>query len=538
MRGIAQGFVLSVLVILGYTQVAIPARLLDDRPLPVIKTLPADTATDPDVKALCPGAAPGPVSDGQPIVVTLPPAVPFTVGDMNHGSWRQPPVADPTWRLQYQSLMWVPPLAIRAARDGQLASLTNLVDQVVQFHQHNPDPKRQADGWDEGTAVRRLQVENCLYALTRSPALLAGMVADVEVLTGDRYYGPPFRPVHNHGLMANLAMFSAGKLADRPDWARLAVDRILAEAPLSFSAQGVTHEQSSYYQRVNAHMWENAAKRLETLPGYGEAVKQVRATALKAHRAFRHMTEPDGGIVLIGDSETRAGAPGDKTDRPILHDDEAGWIIGRSSWTDPDATYYTVRYGPQRRAHGHENRAGGVTWTALGVRVIVGTGRYSYNTRDEKARYRLTPESQNVAAPAGAKVAAASTSTAVTNFGRSQHRIQVNDNVYGTQHRRDITVSPAEAHLTVTDAFSVAGWSQHWHLDPAWKRVPGTQDFRHPSGRRLTVSTTGRLSDVWRGDKARPYGWVFPKAGQQVPAYQLKIDSVAGAPVRTTFQLS
>ncbi|WP_328474606.1 hypothetical protein OHA21_15640 [Actinoplanes sp. NBC_00393] len=491
------------------------------------------------MKRLCRGPAPDPVPDGQPIVVDMPPGPPFAVGKIKKRSWRRPPAADPTWQMRYQSLMWMPPLALRAARDGQLGSLTTLVQQAVQFHLHNPDPMRRKNGWDEGTAVRRLQVENCLYALTRSPSLLAGMTADVRVLTDNRYYGPPHRPVHNHGLMANLAMISAGELVGRPDWTRTAVDRILAEAPLAFSAQGVAHEQSSYYQRINAHMWESAAQALESLDRYAEEAIQIRAMVRKAHRVFRHMTEPDGDIVLVGDSELRAGTPGRATDDPVLRDDETGWIIGRSSWTDPDATYYTVRYGPRRRAHGQENRAGGVTWTALGVRVIVGTGRYSYNTRDEKARYRLTPESQNVAAPAGATVAAGSTSTVTSDFEGPRHRIRVNDTVYGMPHQRAITVSPRQARMTVADSFTGApAWSQHWHLDPGWIRISGTLNFRHPSGRHLTVRTTGRVSEVRHGDRNSPYGWIFPRAGHQVAAYQLKIDAVTGGPVRTTFQLS
>jgi hypothetical protein len=65
----------------------------------------------------------------------------------------------------------------------------------VTFHRQNPDPGDSLYGWDEGTALRRLDVLSCLYALTRSSTLVAGMKADVAVLLGPRYYGPPHHPV-------------------------------------------------------------------------------------------------------------------------------------------------------------------------------------------------------------------------------------------------------------------------------------------------------------------------------------------------------
>ncbi|MEV7625942.1 hypothetical protein [Actinoplanes sp. NPDC089786] len=147
----------------------------------------------------CGPAAPSPVPDGRPIRVVMPPAKAFTVGAIPAAMWRRPPVTDPTWRLTFQGLMWVRPLARRAALDGQQKSLAALVRQVVLFHRQNPDPGSNGYGWDEGTALRRLEAENCLFTLTRSAALIPGMTADVRVLTGPRYYGPPRYAVHNHG---------------------------------------------------------------------------------------------------------------------------------------------------------------------------------------------------------------------------------------------------------------------------------------------------------------------------------------------------
>src|SRR5262245_50183747 len=50
----------------------------------------------------CGPAATAPVPDGQPIRVVMPPAKVFTVGAIPAAMWRRPPVADPTWRLNFQ----------------------------------------------------------------------------------------------------------------------------------------------------------------------------------------------------------------------------------------------------------------------------------------------------------------------------------------------------------------------------------------------------------------------------------------------------
>ena len=121
-------------------------------------------AADPTADAGCGAPAADPVPDGEPIVVSMPPAPAFTVGKINAASWRNPPSTDPTWQLNYLGLLWMKSLARRAAMDDQQQSLSALVDQVAAFHNQNPDPTTATWGWDEGTALRRLETESCLYA--------------------------------------------------------------------------------------------------------------------------------------------------------------------------------------------------------------------------------------------------------------------------------------------------------------------------------------------------------------------------------------
>src|SRR5882724_622770 len=95
-----------------------------------------------------------------PIVVSMPPAQPFTVGAIDPASFRNPRVSDPSWQLHYRGFMYLMPLAARAAVDGNSTALATMVSQLVAFHRADPDPSANLYGWDEGTAQRRLQLEN------------------------------------------------------------------------------------------------------------------------------------------------------------------------------------------------------------------------------------------------------------------------------------------------------------------------------------------------------------------------------------------
>lgn len=500
-------------------------------------------ADDPTADARCGNPSTDPVPDGQPIVVTMAPAPSFTVGAIPAASWKNPPVADPTWRLQYQGLMWIKPLARRAAMDGQLESLAALVDQAVTFHRQNPDPGTNIYGWDEGTAVRRLETENCLYALSRSELLRPGMTADARVLLGSRYYGPPNFSVHNHGLMANLQLVRAGDQLAVPSWKSTAIGRMTNEAPQSFSTAGISYEQSSMYQGANVSLWANAATVLKDTPGSESAAATIDKIVANARIAYQWMTEPDGTIVQIGDSDEEPGPAATLSTPRVLRDDQAGWSIGRWSWTDPNAIYYTIRYGPGRRAHGQHDRAGGVTFSAAGVRVLVGPGRFNYDGTNNYNLYQRSPSSHNVALPDSGKVTDAGGKVTASVIQGPAHAWTVQDTMFGMAHTRGVNVNRDTRTMKVTDTFpSKSLWRQSFHLAPEWTLVSAPSNatkmvFAHPSGRVLTITTTGRLSSVVQGITRPPQGWHFPEFGSRVWAYEIVIRSFGRSSV-TGFAVS
>jgi hypothetical protein len=515
---------------------------------PIVHHFSTATDTDTGLTAAavstakdCSPPSPTPVPDGQPIVVSLPPAPLFTVGKISPTVWRHPMETSPAWRLSFEAFLYLPPLAVRAEQDGQMSSLSTILQQVIAFHVQNPDPGTSAYGWDEGTAQRRLMVENCLFELTHSASLVPGMVADAAVQLGPRYYGPPYHPVHNHGLMANLRLVRAGELLGRSVWVSIALNRMKTEAPLAFSSLGTTWEQSSTYQQVNWSLWQTAADELAQHSAYATTATAIRATTAKAHRVLGWMTEPDGHLVQIGDSDRTPGFP-TATAAGTFRDNAAGYIIGRWSRTDRRTTYYTLRFGPSRRAHGQDDR-GSITWSTLGKRILVGPGRYDYNAGSSVDVWRTDAISHNVAIPIGGryrdKAAAKMTGSTIQS---AAHAYSIVDYLYGLGHTRTVKIVNATHRLVVRDVFANATpFRQYWHLDPVWRFVRVSANgrslfFQTRTGEQLIVTTTGRVASITRGSLRPVAGWNFPTYGAKTPSYQVAIGSV-GSSVVTTFMV-
>ncbi|GAB96056.1 hypothetical protein KILIM_031_00280 [Kineosphaera limosa NBRC 100340] len=504
---------------------------------------PAPTPSPPSPPSAarpCAAMAEQPVVDGRPILAQLPPAAAFRVGGINKQFWQNPPVKDPTWRLYFWSLRWVGPLVRRAQADDQKVSVEALLQQVARFYVDNPDTGKSTLGWDEGGSLRRLETLNCLYRMTGDSRLPALMAKEVNVQFGPRYYGPPYHAVHNHGLMANLRVVDAGTLVDRPDWVQRASARLRSESGLAFTSRGTSYEQSSQYQAINATLWNDAARTLEAVHPGDPAIAPIRAAVARAYHVAEWLTEPDGKIVQIGDATKAPGRVATGRTETAFRDDAGGLIVGRWSWKDPNTSYYTVRYGPRLRAHGHHDKTS-VTWSTAGARVLVGSGYFSYERTNPFAAYQRSPESANVAIPVGRQLDVRQSARLHSATLRStRHRYMLTDRVYGVNHSRSVDVDHPSKTLIVADAFP-AGQAGHqiWNLDPAWQLVSARGGakiaiFRHPDGRSLRIDTTGALASAVRGSTRPVAGWNYPGPQQRVAAWQVKVRWNGGT-VRTTF---
>ena len=177
--------------------------------------------------------------------------------------------------------MWLPPLAQRAAQDGQQKSLAALVDQMVQFHTVDPDHGKSALGLDDGAAMRRLLAENCLSS---SPGP-SGCVRDDggrQVLLGPRYHGPPYRRVHNHGVMANLVLLQGRQAAGQGDRGSGRCPGCAPRARSCSVGQGMSYEQSSQLSQP---------QRLAVGPGGGSLARAASAGTRRPRRSTQVTVE-------------------------------------------------------------------------------------------------------------------------------------------------------------------------------------------------------------------------------------------------------
>ncbi|MGZ4603773.1 MAG: hypothetical protein ACXV0U_09270 [Kineosporiaceae bacterium] len=520
-----------------------------DMPAGSLVVHPEGTAALVDPNTQCGAAAADPVPDGQPIVVSIPPGPNFTVGQIPASWWKTPPYGDAGWQLQLRGFMWLNPLAQRAFLDGQTGSLNVLVDQVLAFHRQNPDPgtststttaNANAWGWDEGTALRRLGAENCLYSVTKDARLAAVMAEDVNVEYGTRYYGPPLYAVHNHGVMADLAVIRAADLVGRRDWQTRSINRLAANAPLAWTSLGTTHEQSSSYHVFNVALWGEVADMMQAHNVAAATVQHVRDLDARASRVSPWLTEPNGRLVVLGDSSADPGFTRSKWTARTFRDNQAGFAMGKWSWTDLMTTYYTIRYGPPRWAHGQQERAG-ITWSTRNRRVLVGPGRAPYDPAGNYQSWARNPPSHNVAAADRRTLnTRASVSVTSTTFRASWHAWTTVDLLFGVRHTRWYGIVRDTSTLTVQDTYDgKAAFHQFWHLDPGWRLLSRSSDGKRitfQSGIRfLTVTTTGSTS-VLRGVTRPVAGWNFPGNGTRVQAYEIQVSAAGTA--TTTFRVT
>jgi len=522
----------------------------DERPKPHLITLDPAVATAP-ASDLCGPPARDPVPDGKPIVVVLPMRTgpSFTVGRIPSSWWHSPPSADPVWRLWFRGFEWLPQLAARAGQDGQKQSLRVLTDQIVAFHAQDPDPGTRTAaatananrwGWDEGSTLRRLQAENCLYSLTKDARLVPGMKTDVGVQYGPRFYGPPLHPVHNHGLMADLGILDASELLRRPDWWNRSVSRLKAEVPIAFTPTGTSKEQSSGYHAFDVSLWFAVADTVAGARPGDPAAASFRALAKRGDRVTAWLTEPDGRLTVYGDASRDPGTTRSKWTARVFRDDAAGVVVGRWSWTRPTTAYYVIRYGPPRTMHGQQDR-GGITWSDLGRRILVNPGHHTFDAAGNNAAYVMNPVGHNVAFPLGRTLdlRAQVRMTAVGIRG-PWHQWTTGDALFGVAHVRHYAVGRDAHQLRVTDAFGPRTrrirFEQVWHLDPAWRLVRSTgRTMVFKAGHRtLTMVTTGTATAV-RGVSRPTSGWWYPDALHRVPAEQIVVRAAGSA--TTTFTI-
>lgn len=491
-------------------------------------------------------------TDGDPITIHMPPGPDFVVGAVPAAWWRTPPSADLVWQLSFRGLLWLQPVAYYTDLNSQTASYATAVDQAITFYAQDPDPgvpstggygNSTAYGWDEGTSLRRLTTLNCLYSRHADTRLVPLMQKEINVQVCPRYYGPPCNAIHNHGMMANEAIYRAGVLTNNAAWKNQAATRMGAEAPYVFDSYGIMKEQSSGYQNDNVFGWTWGGDLIR--PEYPTQAVAIDVAVARGTKALRWMTQPDGRYAQIGG--TSPDIPGTTSPNPAtasLIDDNYGWAFGRWDWTSPTSMYYVLRYGPGRAYHGLQDRPG-LTWSDWGNRILVEPGPYGSDPADPFVAYQTALTSQNIAIPSAITQVNKNVTRATSAIYSTSHAYSFTDPSWpGRPHTRYIAlygkgIPSHKAYIrdtftndptkTVTNNYI----RQFWHLDPTWTLASQSTNkavFNAANGRTLTMTTTGLISSIQRGVTTTPvHGWHMPNTGVKLPALEICLRKPPGA---------
>ncbi|MBI4729065.1 MAG: hypothetical protein HY775_06130 [Acidobacteria bacterium] len=314
-------------------------------------------------------------------------------------TWRENPLRDRNWQFQYHSLRFTYSLlaAWRESGDRRFLDRAEFL-----FHDWAADnepgrPGISAWAWNDHSAAWRAMMLACAAeALPRSRWLSSAIDVHGRMLARESFYVRH----GNHALGQNQGLLALGCVSERPEWIRTARERLALLLPESVDDQGATNEQSVEYELYNYARWGEARHRLEAC-GQPLPAGFDRLSLMPAFLA--HATLPNREYEMLGDSSLHTAAPiagtiaeyaatgGARGPKPrqvrALY--RAGFAFGRTGWGQSrpfaDEIYYSLRFGPAPRIHGHP-RGSTATTTAVrsrstGSDSVCSTTRGSTSTR-------------------------------------------------------------------------------------------------------------------------------------------------------------
>jgi hypothetical protein len=401
------------------------------------------------------------VMRGEISLVGLPP---YKLGEKI--DWGASPYNNRSWEFVFQSLRWMGALVVEYENTGQERYLERAKAIAKDWVAKNAYGARGTRPyvWKDHPVSLRTQPLLCLSRHVKEDWLKDSLSVHAKLLSNPRLY----KKGHNHGIDQDIALMGIGCRYGRKDWADLAAKRLTGTVKLDVDSQGALMEQAPRYAVYVYGRLQVAMTNMKACDRKVPATIASRAEALKDFIA--HATMPNGYMVPIGDGtadtepKLEIGTPGKK-----VKTYRAGYVFGRTAWGKPDSAYYSIRFGPGMKYHGHEDHLG-VTYFAQGHDILVDGGFHSY----EKSSYRywtLSPEAHNVPSVVGARFRPR-TSAKLTKsaYGKDRQSFRLTDQAYGVSRTRSVLVNHGEDVMAVLDTASGGKKVRNlWRFDPSLK---------------------------------------------------------------------
>jgi hypothetical protein len=453
-------------------------------------------------------------------------------------TWRENPLDDDNWEYQFHSQWLVLSLLQSFDETGDRRYLDKAARLLRDWWEDNGRGKpRSSVAWDRMGTALRAQVLACSAGyLPLEPWLAAALDRHGQLLAGGTFYVGR----GNWALNQDLGLLEVGIVRGRDDWTALARDRLGELFEESVDVQGVTNEQSVYYQLYNHDRYRLAFGRLAAA-GLALPASAARLASMPAFLA--RATLPNGEYEMIGDLDRMSarvlpgtgaefsatkGAKGTRpTDTVAVY--RAGWLFARSGWGErrawADETALSLRWGPAPIIHGHAD-AGSITLYGYGARLLVDPGKYTYNL-NEWRRYFKGRTAHNVVTVDG--VAYDRTiSSALLDHSRNATMVTARVRMLGNPgvtHVRGVTYSRNLDYVLVDDRLTSARirtYRQLWHLPDDGRPDVHPTHFRTRRQRgnvqvRQLIGA-GTTSRVVTGRTSPVQGWVAWEHGRKVAA--------------------
>lgn len=463
------------------------------------------------------------------------PAVTIDPGKDGNINWNQNPFHHPTWQQDFQSGGWIEMLVSGYLAGGSEASAYRARAQVI------------TQSWLKGVAIgnRDPQVLICLSEGFPGQAWIDDQVdASVNWLAGH------WQGAWNHGLVQDIKLMRIACAypttafgGDALKWRKTAYSQMLASfqpnrlGP-SIDTDGVVNEQATGYERFVWDLWQVGQPEVAAC-GY-RLPASITARIAKMPAFLADATQPDGNLVQIGDTyvEPPPRLPrGTPASRVAVF--PAGYVLGRSQW-GPGGTFYSLRLGPGRQVHGHNDHMG-ITYYSRGRNLIVNAGHTGYEVSAYRTYIQSPQAASTLVAPGKPfRASAATTLTGDSVKPRSQY-FQFGDHAFGGPRNRSVYVHQGPDFMLVLDRDQGApAYQQLWHLDPgltitavtasvAVATAPAIRATATSPAFPATALTIARIplpgqviragsTTVVKG-QTNPYqGWVSHQALQRIPA--------------------
>ncbi|MFI6482921.1 heparinase II/III family protein [Nonomuraea sp. NPDC050663] len=373
--------------------------------------------------------------------------------------WRMDPHRNRSWMLSLHALRWMGRLVVEYEKTGDDAYLERAEEITRDWVRDNPRSGLGVSewAWAEHAVALRAPTLVCLSAYVRSDWLSASLVEHAGVLADPGLY----RAGHNHGLDQDIALLGLGCRLEVGQWRDLALSRMTSSARQAVDDQGVLREQAPRY---GVYVHQRLGVAFEAMRECGlrpPPELAARRTALEAY--VGHATQPDGRLVAIGDGPADLRPRGFPRPQERIRVFAGGYVFGRSSW-HPSATFYSIRFGPGRQLHGHEDHMG-VTFQIGGRDQLVEAGFHSYERTAYQA-WTVGPTAHNVPVVEGARFRPGTATRLVSSsIGRTRQVYELTDDAYGVSRTRKVMVE-GEVMSVLDEVPAGSRVRSLWHLAP------------------------------------------------------------------------